>query len=97
MKIAALILTFLNTLPFFAYPFAVLPASQTLRYGGGESLSTFLVYGAAWGTLLYPLILAYNHFGTYRAIKGENVKQALINQLVTSFYLLLLAGYFTFS
>lgn len=97
MKIAALILTFINTLPFFVYPFAILPPSQVLRYGGGESLSTFLVYGTAWGTLLYPLILAYNHLGTFRAIKSENLKQALVNQLLTSVYLLLLTNYYIFS
>ena len=98
MKTATIILATLNSAPLVPYPFVALPLISILRLGGsaaGEGITKQLIaLGFIWGTLLFPVVLIFNHWNSFRKYRVGLFRDAMTHQLVSSFYILLLAIYF---
>lgn len=96
MKLAAVLLAILNTLPLSVYPFVVLPLAEIAFSGdqiGETALSHYFGYGFIWGALLYPLLLIFNHVAFIRNRMYHAHGRALFNQLTTFVYVSLIIIY----
>lgn len=96
MKFSSILLAILNTLPLGLYPFVVIPLSKIAFSGdtvGETQLSHFFGYGFIWGSLLFPVILIFDHTLFVRNYCASQYKRALLNQTITFLYLFLIFVY----
>ncbi|EDY82375.1 hypothetical protein VDG1235_1996 [Verrucomicrobiia bacterium DG1235] len=96
MKIAAIIVASLNTLPLGVWFYIAIPLFQIVRKDvefGDSAMSHFCGYGFLWGALLYPVILIFNHVFFLRNYLRQAYRAALTNQLITLAYLFLVLIY----
>jgi hypothetical protein len=96
MKATVITLACINSSPLIIYLFVWLPSLKIIQSAGdyGEAaMEQFFVLGFAWATLLYPLVLLFNHFFCFLNFRRKQVKAALGNQLTMSLYIIVLVIY----